>query len=444
MHDNPPPTGARLTRDARLGLFGLAASVFAAVTTEMLPIGLLPDMGQSLGRTEAQTGLLVGLYAAMVAALSVPLAAATRRVPRKRLLMASIGCYALSNLVCAVAPDFTVLAVGRVIGGATHALFFAVAIGYGARLVPPSQTGRALALVSAGVSVGFVAGVPLATALGNAAGWRAAFWALFVVLVLVLALLAKVLPDLPATSEAAGVRRGRARDLATVVTSNSLAFVGHFALYTYVSALLLQAGAAPSTVALGLLVFGVAGLVGVLVGGPWLDRSPRGSALVILGLVAVGVLGVAVGYPSLGWVVAAGILWNGAWGPVPSLYQVAAVRTRATSPELAGAWINATSNVGIALGAILGGRALESAGIEASAWVALALLIGAAGIVAAARRSFPDRAAPGRHDDPDRARAADDARPTAPPESSGRVPARRGAASPRSGAWGRGSRSSRA
>ena len=377
-----------------LSLFGLAASVFAAVTTEMLPIGLLPEIGASLGRSEAQTGLLVGLYAAMVAVLSVPLAAATRRVPRKRLLMAAIGCYALSNLVCAVAPDFTLLAAGRVIGGATHALFFAVAIGYGARLVPPSQTGRALALVSAGVSVGFVAGVPLATALGNAAGWRASFWALFGVLLLVLTLLAKVLPDLPVTGEASGVPRGRRRDLATVVTSNSVAFIGHFALYTYVSALLLQAGAAPNAVALGLLVFGAAGLAGVLVGGPWLDRSPRGSALVILGLVAAGVLVVAVGYPSLGWVVVAGVVWNGAWGPVPSLYQVAAVRTRATSPELAGAWINATSNIGIAGGALLGGRALEAAGIEASAWVALTLLVVATGIVAGARRAFPGKGSP--------------------------------------------------
>lgn len=135
--------GSALTTTTRLGLFGLAASVFAGVTTEMLPVGLLPDMAQSLGRSEAQIGLLVGIYAAMVALLSVPLAALTRRVPRKRLLMVTVGCYALSNLVCAIAPGFAVLAFGRAIGGATHALFFAVAIGYGSRLAPPAQTGRA-------------------------------------------------------------------------------------------------------------------------------------------------------------------------------------------------------------------------------------------------------------------------------------------------------------
>lgn len=393
--DKAKHPGSRLDASTGPGLFGLAAAVFAAVTTEMLPVGLLPQIGQSLGRSEADTGLLVGLYAAMVAVLSVPLAALTRRVPRKRLLMTAIGCYALSNLVCALAPDFTVLAAGRIVGGATHALFFAIAIGYGARLVPPTQTGRALALVSAGVSVGFVAGVPLATALGNAAGWRASFWALFVVLLVVLALLGKVLPDIPVTPEEAGARRPGSRGrLATVVSSNTVAFVGHFALYTYVSALLLAAGAPPIGVALGLFVFGAAGLIGVLVGGPWLDRSPRGSVLVILGLVAVGILAVALTYPVLGLVIVAGVIWNGAWGPVPSLYQVAAVRTRATSPEMAGAWINASSNVGIALGALLGGRALEAAGIQASAWVALALVVVAVLIVAVGRRAFPGRPAP--------------------------------------------------
>lgn len=178
--------GPATDSSTRLGLFGLAASVFAGVTTEMVPVGLLPDMASSLGRSQAQIGLLVGIYAAMVAVLAVPLVAWTQRVPRKRLLMVPIGCYALSNLICALAPGFTVLAIGRAIGGATHALFFAVAIGYSARLVPPDQTGRALALVSAGVSVGFVAGVPLATALGHAVGWRASFWALFVVLLIVL------------------------------------------------------------------------------------------------------------------------------------------------------------------------------------------------------------------------------------------------------------------
>ncbi|MCV2395401.1 hypothetical protein OEB99_13880 [Actinotalea sp. M2MS4P-6] len=118
------------------------------------------------------------------------------------------------------------------------------------------------------------------------------------------------------------------------------------------------------------------------------------NALVILGLVAAGILAVAVGHPHLAWVVAAGVVWNGAWGPVPSLYQAAAVRTRAASPELAGAWINATSNIGIATGAVLGGRALDAAGIPAVAWLALVLIAVSIVILAVARGAFDAAPAP--------------------------------------------------
>lgn len=380
MADEMP--GAGTPGRPRVGLLVLAVAVFAAVTTEMLPIGLLPAIGADLGVPESRVGLLVGLYAAMVAVLSVPLTVATRRVPRKRLLLVATGCYTLSNLLSALAPGFALLAVGRVVGGATHALFFAVCIGYATRLVPPERTGRALALVSAGVSVGFVLGIPLATALGTAAGWRTAFAALTVLMLVVVALIAVVLPDVPTSPPSVRAAPGRRRRLALVVTSNAVAFVGHFALYTYVSALLLRSGAVERAVAPLLLVLGAAGLVGVLVGGPWLDRSPRRSGLVVLGLVVAGVAGVAVGYPHLVWVVAAGALWIGAWGPVPSLYQAAAVRAGAGSPELAGAWINATANVGIVLGAVLGGQALEAGGILAAAALALGLLLVATAVLA--------------------------------------------------------------
>src|SRR4051794_41911218 len=111
----------------------------------------------------------------MVAALSVPLTLATGRLPRKPVLLATIGGYAVSNVIAALAPTFGVLAAGRVVGGITHALFFSVCIGYAARLVPASQTGRAMALASVGVSGGLVLGVPLSTAMGEAFGWRGGF-----------------------------------------------------------------------------------------------------------------------------------------------------------------------------------------------------------------------------------------------------------------------------
>lgn len=373
---------------ARAGLIILALSVFAAVTTEIAPVGLLPAIGHAFGVTESTAGLLVSLYAVLVAVLAVPLALATRRIPGKRLLLAAMSSYTVSNVISALAPSLTVLAVGRAVGGVTHALFFSVFIGYVTRLVPPAQTGRALALASVGASAGFVLGVPLATALGNAAGWRAAFVALAALMAVVLVLIAVMLPDVRSQADERRPAPGRLRQLVTVIGSNTLAFVGQYTVYTYVTVLLLRSGASSNTVSPILLMFGAFGLIGVWSASPRLDRHLRSSALVILAILAAGIAAAGAAFPVLALVIVAGAVWNGAFGAVPSVYQTAAVRTQTTSPELAGAWINASSNTGIAAGAALGGVVLGSAGIREVAWLAAALVILATVMVLLARRAF--------------------------------------------------------
>jgi predicted MFS family arabinose efflux permease len=386
----PRPDSEAGLGGARGGLFILALAAFASVTTEMLPVGLLPAIGKAFGVGASTTGLLVSLYALMVAALAIPLTLATRRVPGKRLLLAAMGCYAVSNLIAATAPSFGVLAAGRAVGGATHALFFSVVIGYATRLVPPAQMGRALAFSSAGVSAGFILGVPLATALGNAVGWRAAFAALTALTVLASALIA-MLPDVRPQPGERRAATGRRRQMTAVIGSNTLAFLGHYTLYTYVSVLLLRSGAGASAVGPILLVFGVFGLIGVMTAGPRLDRHPRSSALVILALLAAGILAAGASYRVLALVIVAGAIWNGAFGPAPSMFQAAAVGTGSTSPELAGAWINGTCNIGIAGGAALGGVILGGAGLRDVAWVAAALVVVSVLIAGFARSAFPAR-----------------------------------------------------
>ena len=171
-----------------------------------------------------------------------------------------------------------------------------------------------------------------------------------------------------------------------------MAFLGHFTLYTYITVLLLRSAAPVGLVGSILLIFGAAGLVGVSVAGRQIDRRPRRSALVILVVVGLGIVAAGLATPVLGLLIVAGVVWNGAFGGVPSMYQTAAVRTGYTSPELAGAWVNMTSNVGIAAGAAVGGRALEAFGVPGVVALASGLVAASAVIVLLARQAFPDRA----------------------------------------------------
>jgi predicted MFS family arabinose efflux permease len=104
--------------------------------------------------------------------------------------------------------------------------------------------------------------------------------------------------------------------------------------------------------------------------------------------VAAGIAAAGALFPVLALVIVAGAVWNGAFGAVPSVSQTAAVRTRATSPELAGAWVNASSNAGIAAGAALGGVVLGGAGIRDVTWLAAALVLLGLAVVLLARGAF--------------------------------------------------------
>lgn len=386
---SPRPARDEGLGSARTGLLVLAVAVFAAVTTELLPVGLLPQLSAAFEVPDGTTGLLVSAYAVMVAVLSVPLAVATRRLPRKPVLLATIAGYVVSNAVAALAPGFGVLVAGRVVGGVTHALFFSVCIGYAARLVPAHQTGRAMALASVGVSGGLVLGVPLSTALGSAVGWRVSFAVMAGLVAVVLLLAVAVLPPVEGQRDDAAPHPGRRRDLAAVVAANGLTYLGTYVLYTFVTVLLLDAGAAERWVGPTLLLFGVCGLVGLRAAAAQLDRRPRGSAVLVPALMAVGTAAVALGFPSLVAVVVAGMFWLAAFGPAASLYQSASVRTVASSPETAGAWINASSNAGISGGAALGGLLVAHAGLP---WVAAtaAVVVAASAVLALlARSAFP-------------------------------------------------------
>ncbi|MCU1407628.1 MAG: transporter, partial [Glaciihabitans sp.] len=176
------------------GLLILAAAVFVAVTSEFVPVGLLPDLARTFDVTESQVGLLVTIFAGAVVLSAAPLTAATRRVPRKVLVVAVLIVFALGNGLAAIAPSYEVLVIARVIGGIAHGLFWSVVGAYGSYLVPKHHIGRAVAITSGGGSAAFVLGVPLGTALGQAVGWRLTFAIIGVTILVIIALVVKYLP----------------------------------------------------------------------------------------------------------------------------------------------------------------------------------------------------------------------------------------------------------
>ncbi|WP_456843783.1 MFS transporter [Cellulomonas sp. P5_C6] len=378
-------------RAATGGLVALTLATFVAITTELVPVGLLPQMSADLGVTESIAGLLVTVYAFMVAVLAIPLTLGTRRLPRKGLLLVTLAAYTASNVLVGVAPTFGVVAAGRALGGIAHALFFSLSIGYASRLVSPQVTGRALALVTAGASAGLVLGVPLSTALGIAVGWRNGFLVLAAACGIATVLVATLLPgvssdDAPHADDTQTARRAR---LGIVSASNTLTYLGQYVVYTYISVILLATGLRETAVGPVLLGLGAVGLLGTAYAATALDRHPRRGTVVVHAGMALGLVGLGLAFPTTTWVLVAGAVWCGSFGAMASVFQTAAIRTRGGSPDIIGALVNSTANIGIGGGAALGALVLVGPGLGALPYVGAGLVAASLVVILVSQRAFP-------------------------------------------------------
>ncbi|WP_432509162.1 MFS transporter [Kineococcus auxinigenes] len=372
----------------------LCGTVLLAVTGEMLPAGLLAVMADDLAVSRSAVAGVVSAYAVVVAVAAVPLTILTARWPRRRLLLGCLAAYAVSNAAMASSSALPALIAARTLGGLAHAVLFSVVTGYATRLAPARLTGRAVSLVLAGGTAAFVLGVPLGTWLGSLLGWRTAFTALAAAAVLLVLATPVVLPALPAAPTttrhglagpaAAGPaeqRRNRARSgLGVIAGFVLLLMLGHSTLYTYVSPLLLDAGLTRAGIGPALLLFGVAGLLGIWGAGRLADHRPRAG---LTGFTAVLLLALVLLAAATGrtWATVLVLpLWGAAYAGMPGFFMSAAVRASRTSPDTSAAVVNAASNAGIALGAFVGGQVITRAGVDtlallAAVPVALALVV---------------------------------------------------------------------
>ncbi len=349
----------------------LSVSVFAAICTEMLPVGLLPEVGRGLGVATATAGLLVSAYAVLVAITALPIAALAERWPRRTALRLLLGAYAVSNLAFAVAPNFPVALVARAVGGLAHAGFFSVAVAAAVSLVEPARSGRAVAGVMLGNALALVFGVPLGTVLGSVLGWRWSFVILAAVMVLLATAVVRVLPeDSPAHVQArtpvlVAVRRPALILMAAVII---LLALGHFTLYTYVSDLLLHDGIAQGHIGIVLFGYGVGGLIGLSAASALVGRW-AGLALIADGLLMTSCLALGAVVGSAPAIIAVVVLWGIAFGAFPTLTQTVTLRAAREATDAATALVNGTTNVGIAGGALLGSRLIGSVQVTGLGWI---------------------------------------------------------------------------
>ncbi|MEV0618980.1 MFS transporter [Nonomuraea sp. NPDC050404] len=359
------------------GLLALFAAAFTAVMTELLPAGLLPQIAAGLEVTEGRAGFLVTAYAVASFLAAIPVTAALRGFDRRPVLVGTLAGFAVLNGVSALSSSYALTFGARVLAGVMGGVLWAMLVGYAARMVPPERRGRAIAIVSAGITVALCAGIPAGAALASVSGWRTAFGGLAVVALVLIGWVLWQVPNFAAEPAAARLPLRRVVVMPGVRTSlgvTALVLVAHQAVYTYLVPFTAAHGGAGAGVVL--LVFGVGTVAGIWVTGAVIDRFARVTLVAALVIVAgaMAVLGMFGGYAAA--VPAAAALWGVAFGGMPTLLQSALVDVAGAGNADVATSLQATVyNAGIAAGSLAGGLVLEGAGARALPWAALPLVL---------------------------------------------------------------------
>ncbi|MFN6554425.1 MFS transporter [Mycolicibacterium septicum] len=379
----------------------LAAAAFVYVTAEILPVGALPAIATDLRVSEGLVATLMASYALVAALTTVALVRLTAGWPRRRTLVATLVCLTVSQVISALAPNFAVLAGGRVLCALAHGLMWSVIAPIGARLVPASHAGRATAAVYVGTGLALVVGNPLAAALSEVWGWRPAV-AVIAVAAAVVALAAWTLlpPLVPASgaARAAGVPRGhrRNRRLFTLSALTLIGVTGHFIAYTFIVVIIRDVvGIHGPHLAWLLAAYGIAGLGGMAAMARPLDLWPKASVLGCLAVLAAALLVLSVmaveswsGRAAVALGAVAVVLWGAASTALPPMLQASAMRTSPEDPDGASGRYVAAFQVGIMGGALIGGAIYDHGGAAPTVGTAAALIIVAMGGVALSRGVF--------------------------------------------------------
>ncbi|HUR74493.1 MAG TPA: MFS transporter [Sporichthya sp.] len=359
-----------------VGLIALALGGFGIGLTEFLIAGLLPQVAASFAVSEAAAGWLISGYALSAAIGAIALTAATARLPRKGVLVGLVALFIIGNLLSAIALNYPVMLLGRIVAALCHGSFFGIGSLVARSLVAPEKKARAVAVMFAGLTVANVLGVPFGALVGEQWGWRAAFWAVTGIGVLALAGIAALVPGwagetrpptatgrsdpIPPSSLRAQLRAFRSWQVWLTLTATALSYGGMFGAFSYIAYTFTEVGGfSTADVAWLLMVYGVGLVVGNLIGGRAADRDrDRALVLALLGLtITLAVFGLLAGSATASVVL---VFLMGLFGFASVPGMIIRVTDFAHGAALAASANVSASNIGNALGAWLGGLAITA------------------------------------------------------------------------------------
>ena len=353
----------------------LIALSFALGMSEFIMVGILPDIATGLKVSEVTVGNLVSLFALVYAPVTPLGSALSARFPRFVTHLTLVGIFLAGNVLCALAPNYPVLLVARIMIALVSGTLVAIAMTYAPDVTTERYRTKFIAWVFSGFSIASVAGVPVGTWVANAFGWR---WAFILVCVLTAALMVLMIVVLPRNSHIVKIgflpqfRLFFDRRIQLGVACVMFGAAASYVFYTYLTPIMRDEVHVPERfLSFGLVVFGAACLWSNLYGGRLADRG-RGveplahiRPIYCLHTVLLASLVIAHWVPVYGAVllVVLGMLMYLQNSASQVLYMDVAAQSHPGSLNLAASLNSMAFNIGIALGSAVGGLVNDHLGL---------------------------------------------------------------------------------
>ncbi|ECZ9452934.1 sugar transporter [Salmonella enterica subsp. enterica serovar Typhimurium] len=343
---------------AWLRVVTLAIAAFIFNTTEFVPVGLLSDIAESFHMQTAQVGIMLTIYAWVVAVMSLPFMLLTSQMERRKLLIYLFVLFIASHVLSFLAWNFTVLVISRIGIAFAHAIFWSITASLAIRLAPAGKRAQALSLIATGTALAMVLGLPIGRVVGQYFGWRTTFFAIGMGALITLLCLIKLLPKLP--SEHSGSLKSlpllfRRPALMSLYVLTVVVVTAHYTAYSYIEPFVQNvAGLSANFATVLLLILGGAGIIGSLVFGKLGNRHASSLVSIAIALLVVCLLLPAA--ESEAHLAILSIFWGIAIMVIGLGMQVKVLALAPNATDVAMALFSGIFNIGIGAGALVGNQ----------------------------------------------------------------------------------------